>query len=116
MLQSLGKPYEAEQMLLKSFSIADKLGEIAIASVAVGNLALLYRETQNFDRAEEMLRQALQLEERMKHKDGIARANINLGTVLFEKVPLRGGRHAFQGEPAPLRGARPAGARLASGL
>jgi tetratricopeptide (TPR) repeat protein len=85
LLQSLGKPYEAEQMLLKSFSIADKLGEIAIASVAVGNLALLYRETQNFDRAEEMLRQALQLEERMKHKDGIARANINLGTVLFEK-------------------------------
>ena len=85
LLQSLGKPYEAEQMLLKSFSIADKLGEIAIASVAVGNLALLYRETQNFDRAEEMLRQALQLDERMKHKDGIARANINLGTVLFEK-------------------------------
>jgi tetratricopeptide (TPR) repeat protein len=85
LLQSLGKPYEAEQMLLKSFSIADKLGEISIASVAVGNLALLYRETQNFDRAEEMLRQALQLEERLKHKDGIARANINLGTVLFEK-------------------------------
>jgi tetratricopeptide (TPR) repeat protein len=85
LLQGLGKPYEAEQMLLKSFAIADKLGEIAIASVAVGNLALLYRETQNFDRAEEMLRQALQLEERMKHKDGIARANINLGTVLFEK-------------------------------
>jgi tetratricopeptide (TPR) repeat protein len=85
LLQSLGKPYEAEQMLLKSFSIADELGEIAIASMAVGNLALLYRETQNFDRAEAMLRQALQLEERMKHKDGIARANINLGTVLFEK-------------------------------
>ena len=85
LLQGLGKPYEAEQMLLKSFSIADKLGEISIASVAVGNLALLYRETQNFDRAEEMLRQALQLEERLKHKDGIARANINLGTVLFEK-------------------------------
>jgi len=85
LLQSLGKPYEAEQMLLKSFAIADKLGEISIASVAVGNLALLYRDTQNFDRAEEMLRQALQLEERLKHKDGIARANINLGTVLFEK-------------------------------
>ena len=85
LLQSLGKSYEAEQMLLKSFSIADKLGEISIASVAVGNLALLYRETQNFDRAEEMLRQALHLEERLKHKDGIARANINLGTVLFEK-------------------------------
>ncbi len=31
-----------------------------------------------------MLRQALQLEERMKHKDGIARANIDLA-VLFEK-------------------------------
>ncbi|HEX2449055.1 MAG TPA: tetratricopeptide repeat protein [Methyloceanibacter sp.] len=86
LLQSLGKPYEAEQMLLKSFSLADKLGEISIASVAVGNLALLYRETQNFDRAEEMLRQALQLEERLRHKDGIARANINLGTVLFEKA------------------------------
>jgi len=34
LLQSLGRFPDAEQMLLKSFSIADKLGEIAIASVA----------------------------------------------------------------------------------
>ena len=36
---------------------------MGIASVAAGNLALLYRETQDLDRAEEMVRQALQLEE-----------------------------------------------------
>ena len=85
LLQGLGQLAEAEQMLFKSFTIADRHGEIAIASVAVGNLALLYRETQDLDRAEEMVRQALQLEGRMKHKDGMARANLNLGTILFEK-------------------------------
>ena len=85
LLQGLGKMGEAEQMLLKSFTIADRHGEITIASVAVGNLALLYRETQDLDRAEEMVRQALQLEGQMKHKDGVARANLNLGTILFEK-------------------------------
>ena len=86
LLQSLGKSAEAEQMLLKSFTIADRLGEMAIASVAAGNLALLYRETHDLDRAEEMVRQALQLERRLEHKDGVARANLNLGTVLFEKA------------------------------
>jgi tetratricopeptide (TPR) repeat protein len=86
LLQSLGKFTEAEQMLLKSFTIADKLKEMTIASVAAGNLALLYRETQDLDRAEEMVRQALQLETGLKHKDGIARANLNLGTILFEKA------------------------------
>jgi tetratricopeptide (TPR) repeat protein len=86
LLQGLGKFTEAEQMLLKSFTIADKHEEIAIASVAAGNLALLYRETEDLDRAEEMVRQALQLEGRLKQKDGIARANLNLGTILFEKA------------------------------
>ncbi len=86
LLQSLGQFSEAEQMLLKSFAVADRLEEIAIASVAAGNLGLLYRETQDLDRAEEMVRQALQLEERLKHKDGVARANLNLGTILFEKA------------------------------
>jgi len=86
LLQGLGKYTEAEQMLLKSFTIADKHEEISIASVAAGNLALLYRETQDLDRAEKMVRQALQLEQRLKHKDGIARANLNLGTILFEKA------------------------------
>ena len=52
LLQSLGKFSEAEQMLLKSFALADKLGEMAIASVAAGNLALLYRETQDLARAD----------------------------------------------------------------
>jgi len=85
LLQGLGQLAEAEQILLKSFTIADRHGEITIASVAVGNLALLYRETQDLDRAEEMMRRALQLEGRMKHKDGMARANLNLGTILFEK-------------------------------
>ena len=86
LLQGLGQLAEAEQMLLKSFTIADRHGEIAIASVAAGNLALLYRETQDLDRAEEMVRQALQLEGALKHKDGVARANLNLGTILFEKA------------------------------
>jgi tetratricopeptide (TPR) repeat protein len=86
LLQGLGKFSEAEQMLLKSFAVADKLGEITIASVVAGNLGLLYREIQDLDRAEEMVRQALQLEERLKHSDGIARANLNLGSILFEKA------------------------------
>jgi tetratricopeptide (TPR) repeat protein len=86
LLQGLGKFTEAEQMLLKGFAVADKHGELTIASVVAGNLALLYRETQDLDRAEEMVRQALQLERRLEHKDGVARANLNLGTVLFEKT------------------------------
>ena len=86
LLQGLGQFTEAEQMLLKSFTIAEKLEEIGIASVAAGNLGLLYRETQDLDRAEQMVRQALQLEERLKHKDGVARARLNLGTILFEKA------------------------------
>jgi tetratricopeptide (TPR) repeat protein len=86
LLQSLGKYTEAEQMLLKSFAVADKNEEVTIASVVAGNLGLLYRETQDLDRAEEMVRQSLQLEERLKHKDGVARANLNLGTILFEKA------------------------------
>lgn len=86
LLQGLGKFSEAEQMLLKSFSVAEKHEEITIASVVAGNLGLLYRETQDLDRAEQMVRQALQLEERLKQSDGIARANLNLGTILFEKA------------------------------
>jgi tetratricopeptide (TPR) repeat protein len=86
LLQGLGKFSEAEQMLLKGFAVADKHEELTIASVVAGNLALLYRETQDLDRAEEMVRQSLQLEERLKHKDGVARANLNLGTILFEKA------------------------------
>ncbi len=85
LLQGLGRFPEAEQMLLKSFSIAEKQGEIAIAAVAAANLALLYRETQDLDRAEQTIRQALALETRLKHKDGVARGNLNLGTILFEK-------------------------------
>jgi tetratricopeptide (TPR) repeat protein len=86
LLQGLGKFSEAEQILLKGFAVADKHEELTIASVVAGNLALLYRETQDLDRAEEMVRQSLQLEERLKHKDGVARANLNLGTILFEKA------------------------------
>jgi tetratricopeptide (TPR) repeat protein len=86
LLQSLGKLSEAEQMLLKSFSVAEKHEELTIASVVSGNLGLLYRETQDLDRAEEMVRQALQLESRLRHTDGVARANLNLGTILFEKT------------------------------
>lgn len=86
LLQGLGKFSEAEQVLLKSFGIAERIGEITIASVVAGNLALLYRETQDLDRAEGMVRQALQLEERLKHRDGMARAHLNLGTILFEKA------------------------------
>jgi tetratricopeptide (TPR) repeat protein len=86
LLQGLGRHSEAEQMLLKSFAVADKHGELIIASVVAGNLGLLYRETQDLDRAEEMVRQALQLEERLKHNDGMARANLNLGSILFEKA------------------------------
>ena len=86
LLQSLGKFSEAEQMLLKSFAVAEKHEELTIASVVAGNLGLLYRETQDLDRAEGMVRQALQLESRLRHDDGIARANLNLGTILFEKA------------------------------
>jgi len=86
LLQGLGKFAEAEQMLLKSFGVAERIGEITIASVVAGNLALLYRETQDLDRAEGMVRQSLQLEERLKHRDGMARAHLNLGTILFEKA------------------------------
>ncbi len=85
LLQGRGQLSEAEQMLLKSFTLADRLGEMGIASVAAGNLALLYRETQDLGRAEEMVRQALQLESSLKHKDGVARANLNLGAILFER-------------------------------
>jgi tetratricopeptide (TPR) repeat protein len=85
LLQGRGQHAEAEQMLLKSFSLAERLGEMGIASVAAGNLALLYRETQDLGRAEEMVRQALQLESNLKHKNGVARANLNLGAILFEK-------------------------------
>ncbi len=85
LLQGLGRFPDAEQMLLKSFTIAEKQGEIAIAAVAAANLALLYRETHDLDRAEQTIRQALQLETRLKHKDGVARGNLNLGTILFEK-------------------------------
>ncbi len=85
LLQGLGRFPDAEQMLLKSFSIAEKQGEIAIAAVAAAHLALLYRETQDLDRAEQTIRQALVLETRLKHKDGMARCNLNLGTILFDK-------------------------------
>jgi tetratricopeptide (TPR) repeat protein len=85
LLQSLGRFGDAEAMLQKSFTIAEQQGEIAIAAVAAANLALLYRETHDLDRAEETIRQALALETRLKHKDGIARGCLNLGTILFEK-------------------------------
>jgi tetratricopeptide (TPR) repeat protein len=86
LLQGLGKFTEAEQVLLKSFAVAERIEEITIASVVAGNLALLYRETQDLDRAENMVRQALQLEEQLKHRDGMARTQLNLGTILFEKA------------------------------
>jgi tetratricopeptide (TPR) repeat protein len=85
LLQGLGRFPDAEQMLLKSFTIAEQQGEIAIAAIAAANLGLLYRETHDLDRAEQTIRQALALETRLKHKDGMARGNLNLGTILFEK-------------------------------
>jgi tetratricopeptide (TPR) repeat protein len=96
LLQSLGRFPDAEQMLLKSFSIAEQQGEIAIAAVAAANLALLYRETHDLDRAEETIRQALALETRLKHKDGVARGNLNLGTILFEKGRFADAASHFQ--------------------
>jgi tetratricopeptide (TPR) repeat protein len=96
LLQSLGRFPDAEQMLLKSFTIAGQQGEIAIAAVAAANLALLYRETHDLDRAEETIRQALALETRLKHKDGIARGNLNLGTILFEKACFADAASHFQ--------------------
>jgi tetratricopeptide (TPR) repeat protein len=86
LLQSFGKSSEAEQMMIKSLAIADRLGETAIAAIAAGNLTLLYRETQDLDRAEAMARHALLLEGRLERKDGVARASLNLGTILFERA------------------------------
>ena len=88
LLQSLGKSSEAEQMMIKSLAIADRLGETAIAALAAGNLSLLYRETHDLDRAEETARQALRLEGHLERKDGVARASLNLGTILFERARL----------------------------
>ncbi|MGD9501628.1 MAG: tetratricopeptide repeat protein [Methyloceanibacter sp.] len=88
LLQSLGKTQEAEQMMIKSLAIADRLGETAIAALAAGNLSLLYRESHDLDRAEEMARQALRLEGMLERKDGVARAGLNLGTILFERARL----------------------------
>jgi tetratricopeptide (TPR) repeat protein len=88
LLQSLGKTQEAEQIIIKSLALADRLGETAIAALAAGNLSLLYRETQDLDRAEAMARQALRLEGQLERKDGVARATLNLGTILFERGNL----------------------------
>ena len=88
LLLSLGKTQEAEQMMIKSLAIADRLGETAIAALAAGNLSLLYRETQDLDRAEAMGRQALRFEGQLERKDGVARASLNLGTILFERARL----------------------------
>ena len=88
LLQSLGKTKEAEQIVIKSLALADRLGETAIAALAAGNLSLLYRETQDLDRAEQMARQALRLEGQLERKDGVARATLNLGTILFERGNL----------------------------
>ncbi|HSD92031.1 MAG TPA: tetratricopeptide repeat protein [Methyloceanibacter sp.] len=96
LLQGLGKFAEAEQMLLKGFAVAEKHDELTIASVVAGNLALLYRETQDLDRAEGMVRQSLQLEERLKHRDGVARGNLNLGTILFEKARFEDAAACFK--------------------
>ena len=64
--------------------------------MAAANLALLYRETHDLDRAEETIRQALALETRLKHKDGVARGNLNLGTILFEKGRFADAASHFQ--------------------
>jgi tetratricopeptide (TPR) repeat protein len=88
LLLSLGKTQEAEQMMIKSLAIADRLGETAIAALAAGNLSLLYRETQDLERAEAMARQALRFEGQLERKDGVARASLNLGTILFERARL----------------------------
>ncbi|HZP09085.1 tetratricopeptide repeat protein [Methyloceanibacter sp.] len=96
LLQGLGRFADAEAMLQKSFSIAEQQGEIAIAAVAAANLALLYRETHDLDRAEETIRQALAIETRLKHKDGMARGSLNLGTILFEKGRFAEAASSFQ--------------------
>jgi tetratricopeptide (TPR) repeat protein len=88
LLLSLGKTQEAEQMMIKSLAIADRMGETAIAALAAGNLSLLYRETQDLDRAEAMARQALRFEGQLERKDGVARTSLNLGTILFERGRL----------------------------
>src|SRR5262249_46065436 len=96
LLQNLGRFADAEQMLQRSFAIAEQQGEIAIAAVAAANLALLYRETHDLERAEATIRQALALETRLKRKDGIARGNLNLGTILFEKARFAEAASHFQ--------------------
>jgi tetratricopeptide (TPR) repeat protein len=95
LLQSLGKSAEAEKMLIKSFTLATRLDEAAIASTAAGNLALHYRETHDLNRAEDMVREALRLEGRLERKAGVARANLNLGTILFEKARFEDAGSSF---------------------
>jgi tetratricopeptide (TPR) repeat protein len=85
LLQGLGKSAEAEKMLIRSFTIATRLKETAIASTAAGSLALHYRETHDLGRAEDMVRESLRLEGLLERKAGVARASLNLGTILFEK-------------------------------
>jgi tetratricopeptide (TPR) repeat protein len=84
LLQNLGKSAEAEKMLIRSFTIATRLKETAIASSAAGSLALHYRETHDLARAEDMMRESLRLEGLLERKAGVARASLNLGTILFE--------------------------------
>ena len=108
LLQGLGRFPDAEQMLLKSFTIAEQQGEIAIAAVAAANLGLLYRETHDLDRAEQTIRQALPLETRLKHKDGVARAT-SISAPFCSKRAASPRLHPLSRKPASLRGDRPSG-------
>ena len=79
--QAIGDLDKAEQSILKSLEISEKLGLQAQMANNYGNLGLLYQTRSDLDQAEQMHKKSLEIEEKLGRLEGMASDYGNLGLI-----------------------------------
>ena len=79
--QAIGDLDKAEENILRSLRIAEKLGLQTTIASDYGNLGLVYKTRGDFDKAEQMHTKALEINEKLGQLEGMASNYGNLGLV-----------------------------------
>jgi len=82
---AIGDLDAAEQNLLKSLRIAEKLGLQAATSTAYGHLGVVYQKRGDLDKAEQMYNESLEINEKLGRLEGMANQYGNLGLIYAKR-------------------------------
>jgi tetratricopeptide (TPR) repeat protein len=78
---TIGGLERAEQNILKSLEIEEKLGQQEGMARDYGNLGLIYQTRGDLKQAEQMLRKSLEIDEKLGRQEGMANQYGNLGLI-----------------------------------